>query len=33
MQKNIVFIIIRIMFGLNIIIESQKLHLKYSFDI
>jgi len=33
MQKNIVFIIIWVMFGLNIYIQSQKLHLKYNFDI
>jgi len=31
--KNIVFIIIWVMFGLNINIQSQKLHLKYSFHI
>jgi hypothetical protein len=31
--KKIIFIIIWVMFGLNINIQSQKLHLKYSFDI
>jgi hypothetical protein len=33
MQKKIIIIIIWVMFGLNINIQSYKLHLKYSFDI
>jgi hypothetical protein len=33
MQKKIVFIIIWVMFGLNVNIKAQKLYLKYIFDI
>jgi hypothetical protein len=33
MQKIIIFIIIWVMFGLNIDFQSMKLHLKYNFDI
>jgi hypothetical protein len=33
MQKIIIFIIIWVMFGHNIDIQSQKLHLKSSFGI
>jgi hypothetical protein len=33
MQKKLIFTIIWVMFGLNIDIQSKKLHLKYSFGI
>jgi hypothetical protein len=33
MQKSIIFIIIWVMFGFNIDFQSQKLHIKYNFDI